>query len=325
LTISTRQFLLAWAGQLRAKSDWNHNHAFCVKESMLKHLNARRLTLRSLGMLTLIGGGAALAGSESAATGKVESIATSVCRLIESSARTESLPVAFLTRLIWQESSFRPHTISPAGAQGIAQFMPKTADERGLANPFDPEEAIPKAAKLLADFKQRFGNLGLAAAAYNAGPARVANWLAGHGNLPIETRDYVLTIAGHPVEDWIGDAATQKITDSAISSKPSCLQATAAIRGSEPSAGASTIFAPWGVQLAGSFSKGAALAAYTRARNRYFAIIGKIEPMIIGGRVPSRGFAPYYQIRAPAPSRAAADALCKKILRAGGACVALRS
>jgi hypothetical protein len=284
-------------------------------------------TLRSLGLLALLYGNSALAGSESAATtGKVESIETSVCRLIESSARTQSLPVAFLTRLIWQESSFRPNTISPAGAQGIAQFMPKTADERGLANPFDPEEAIPKSAELLADLKQRFGNLGLAAAAYNAGPARVANWLAGHGNLPAETRDYVLTITRLPVEDWIGDAAAETITDSAISSKLSCLQATAAIRRSEPrSVAASALFAPWGVQLAGSFSKAAALAAYTRARSAYSAIIGKIEPMVIGGRVPSRGFAPYYQIRVPAPSRAAADALCEKILRAGGACVALRS
>jgi Transglycosylase SLT domain/SPOR domain len=284
-------------------------------------------TLRSLGLLALLYGNSALAGSESAATtGKVESIETSVCRLIESSARTQSLPVAFLTRLIWQESSFRPNTISPAGAQGIAQFMPKTADERGLANPFDPEEAIPKSADLLADLKQRFGNLGLAAAAYNAGPARVANWLAGHGNLPAETRDYVLTITRLPVEDWIGAAAAETITDSAISSKLSCLQATAAIRRSEPrSVAASALFAPWGVQLAGSFSKAAALAAYTRARSAYSAIIGKIEPMVIGGRVPSRGFAPYYQIRVPAPSRAAADALCEKILRAGGACVALRS
>jgi hypothetical protein len=285
-----------------------------------------RSTLRCLGLLALFYGSPVLAGSESAATDKVESIETSVCRLIESSARTQSLPVAFLTRLIWQESSFRPNTISPAGAQGIAQFMPKTADERGLANPFDPEEAIPKSAGLLADLKQRFGNLGLAAAAYNAGPARVANWLAGHGNLPAETRDYVLTITRRPVEDWTGDAAAETITDSAISSKLSCLQATAAIRRSEPrSVAASALFAPWGVQLAGSFSKVAALAAYARARSSYSAIIGKIEPMVIGGRVPSRGFAPYYQVRAPAPSRAAADALCEKILRAGGACVVLRS
>ncbi|MGH6838913.1 MAG: lytic transglycosylase domain-containing protein [Methylocella sp.] len=285
-----------------------------------------RSTLRSLGLLAMLYGGFPLAGSESAATGKIESVEISVCRLIETSARTQSLPIAFLTRLIWQESSFRPNTISPAGARGIAQFMPKTADERGLANPFDPEEAIPKSAELLADLKRRFGNLGLAAAAYNAGPLRVANWLAGHGDLPAETRDYVLTITRHPVQDWTGAAAVETITDSAISSKLSCLQTTADIRRSEPrSVAASALFAPWGVQLAGSFSKAAALAAYTRARSSYFAIIGKLEPMVIGGRVPSRGFAPYYQVRAPAPSRAAADALCEKILRAGGACVVLRS
>jgi hypothetical protein len=286
----------------------------------------KRSILRSLGLLAVFGGSFAPAGSESAATGKVESIEVSVCRLIESSARTQSLPVAFLTRLIWQESSFRPNAISPAGAQGVAQFMPKTADERGLANPFDPEEAIPKSAELLADLKQRFGNLGLAAAGYNAGPSRVANWLAGHGNLPTETRDYVLTITRRPVEDWIGDAAAETITDSALSSKLSCLQTTAAIRRSTPRfVAASALFAPWGVQLAGSFSKAAALAAYARARSSYSTIIGKIEPMVIGGRVRSRGFAPYYQVRAPAPSRAAADALCEKILRAGGACAVLRS
>lgn len=286
----------------------------------------KRSILRSLGLLAMLIGGTAPAGSESAAAGKIESIEISVCRLIEKSARTQSLPIAFLTRLIWQESSFRPSALSPAGAQGIAQFMPKTADERGLANPFDPEEAIPKSAELLADLKQRFGNLGLAAAAYNAGPARVANWLARHGNLPAETRDYVLTITRHPVEDWNGGAAVETMTDSAISSTQSCLQATADIRRSKPRfATASALFAPWGVQLAGSFSKAAALAAYARARSSYSTIIGKVEPMIIGGRVRSRGFAKYYQVRAPAPSRTAADALCEKILRAGGACAVLRS
>src|ERR1700758_5849959 len=136
-----------------------------------------RSTFGSLGLLALFCGSSALAGPESAATGTVEPIETSVCRLIETAARTQSLPVAFLTRLIWQESSFRANAISPAGAQGIAQFMPKTADQRGLANPFDPEEAIPKSASLLADLRRRFGNLGLAAAAYNAGPARIAKWL----------------------------------------------------------------------------------------------------------------------------------------------------
>ncbi|MGQ0445536.1 MAG: lytic transglycosylase domain-containing protein [Beijerinckiaceae bacterium] len=286
----------------------------------------KRPIFRSLGLLAMLSGGTAPAGSENAAAGKIESTEMSVCRLIESSARTQSLPVAFLTRLIWQESSFRPNAISPAGAQGVAQFMPRTAGERGLANPFDPEEAIPKSAELLAGLKQRFGNLGLAAAAYNAGPSRVANWLAGYGNLPAETRGYVLSITRHPVEDWTGGAAAETMAGSAVSSKQSCLQTTAAIRRSVPrSVAASALFAPWGVQLAGSFSKAAALAAYTRARSSYSAIIGKVEPMVIGGRVRSRGFATYYQVRAPAPSRAAADALCEKILHAGGACAVLRS
>ena len=101
---------------------------------------------------------------------------------------------------------------------------------------------------------------------------------------------------------------------------------TSAIRHSEPhSVAASALFAPWGVQLAGSHSKEAALAAYRRAQSSYSAIIGKIEPMVIAGQAPGFGVATYYQIRVPAPSRAAADALCEKILRAGGACAVLRS
>ena len=75
-----------------------------------------------------------------------ETVEQAVCRLIETAALAHGLPVAFLTRLIWQESSFRASVISPAGAQGIAQFMPGTANERGLADPFDPEKAIPEAA-----------------------------------------------------------------------------------------------------------------------------------------------------------------------------------
>src|SRR5204862_4916557 len=100
-------------------------------------------------------------------------------------------PVGFMTRVIWRESSFRAAAISPAGAEGIAQFMPATAQERGLADPFDPEQAIPKAARLLADLRRQFGSLGVAAAAYNAGPARVASWRRGEGELPAVTRAYV--------------------------------------------------------------------------------------------------------------------------------------
>ena len=111
-----------------------------------------------------------------------------VCHLIESAASTYDLPLVFLIRLIWQESRFDLGAVSPAGAQGVAQFMPGTAIQTGLANPFDAVEAIPKSAELLRDLKTKFGNLGLAAAAYNAGPKRVEDWLAGRSSLPKETQ-----------------------------------------------------------------------------------------------------------------------------------------
>ena len=84
--------------------------------------------------------------------------------------------------------------------------MPGTAAERGLADPFDPEQAIPKSAELLDELRRRFGNLGLAAAAYNGGPARVEAWLAGRGGLPWETRSYVSAITGRGAEDWAEEA-----------------------------------------------------------------------------------------------------------------------
>jgi len=103
---------------------------------------------------------------------------------------------------LFQESGFRPGVISSAGALGIAQFMPETAADRGLDNPFDPLQAIPESARLLRDLSRRFGNLGLAAAAYNAGPKRVEDWLTKKGKLPQETQHYVKTITGWPADTW---------------------------------------------------------------------------------------------------------------------------
>ena len=133
---------------------------------------------------------------------RTESVEQALCRLIEDSARSHDIPSDYLTRLIWQESSFRANVISSAGAQGIAQFMPGTAKERGLLDPFDPEQAIPKAAELIAELTARFGNRGLAAAAYNGGSARVAGWLAAERGLPPETRQYVYRVTGQSAEEW---------------------------------------------------------------------------------------------------------------------------
>ena len=81
--------------------------------------------------------------------------------------------------------------------------MPQTAAMRGLTNAFEPLPALRESAAYLGELRTTFGgNLGLAAAAYNAGPGRVERWLAGASGMPQETRDYVQIITGRVVEDW---------------------------------------------------------------------------------------------------------------------------
>src|SRR5512141_1637182 len=163
---------------------------------------------------------AAPAGAEVARPG-VEELATqrpaenaretdtreAMCLMIESAARANDLPLEFFARVIWQESRFQSDAVGPVTrngqrAQGIAQFMPGTASERRLLDPFDPVQALPKSAEFLNELRNQFGNLGLAAAAYNAGPRRVQEWLAGAGPMPQETRHYVAAITGSTVEEW---------------------------------------------------------------------------------------------------------------------------
>src|SRR5258708_19748478 len=100
--------------------------------------------------------------------------------------------------------AFRPSSVSRAGAQGIAQFMPGSARWRGLSDPFEPTEALYESARWLGELRDQFGNLGLAAAAYNAGPRRIRDWIAGRGQLPRETRAYVRIITGRAAESWVG-------------------------------------------------------------------------------------------------------------------------
>ena len=125
-----------------------------------------------------------------------------ICDALAQATRSNDLPAPFFIRLLYQESNFRLAAISSAGALGIAQFMPETAADRGLDNPFDALQAIPASARLLRDLYQKFGNLGLAAAAYNAGPKRIADWRANKSPLPQETQDYVKAITGWPAEAW---------------------------------------------------------------------------------------------------------------------------
>jgi hypothetical protein len=159
----------------------------------------------------------------------------SVCLMIEAAGRAHDLPHEFFARVIWQESRFRPDTVGPRrrngqSAQGIAQFMPTTAAERGLLDPFDPVQALPKAAQFLRELEDQFGNLGLAAAAYNAGPARVRGWLSGVRRLSAETRNYVAAVTGVPADEWAKGGARKP----SVKTSPNCRELMALLQPASP-------------------------------------------------------------------------------------------
>ena len=130
------------------------------------------------------------------------------CSALKDAAEQANSPIAFFARLLWQESKFQSNEVSLAGVQGIAQFMPTTAAEVGLENPFDLLQALSASAKLLRRLHDQFGNLGLAAAAYNAGSGRIRKWLSRQAGLPQETQTYVRIVTGTAAEDWIAESKT---------------------------------------------------------------------------------------------------------------------
>lgn len=140
--------------------------------------------------------------TDSATTRPAEVSLDDLCNALFTSAQDNDLPIPFFANLIWQESGLHDDVISSKGAMGIAQFMPEVAVEKGLADPFDPLQAIPASARLLRELRLQFGNLGFVAAAYNAGPRRVAEWLENRGRLPRETRNYVVRVTGLSVDAW---------------------------------------------------------------------------------------------------------------------------
>jgi hypothetical protein len=253
----------------------------------------------------------------------------SICLLIDSAARANGLPVEFFVRLIWQESRFRPGAVGPSTrngkhALGIAQFMPSTAAERDLLDPFNPVEALPKAAQFLKDLRGRFGNLGLAAAAYNAGPARVRTWINGTGPIPAETRSYVLAVTGNSIDDWAAgrdakhdDAEVTCATLMAKVRQPPSTFLTALQNHVEAGA-----VQPWGAILGADRSRVKMLARYALLQKRFANALAGKEPILF-----ERGSSalPRYQIRAGAASRGAADNICRQIHVAGGDCVVLRN
>jgi hypothetical protein len=259
----------------------------------------------------------------------------SICLLIESAALANGLPVEFFARVIWRESHYNPNAVGPLTrsgqrAQGIGQFMPGTAAERRLLDPFDPVEALPKSAEFLRDLRGQFGNLGLAAAAYNAGPQRVRDWLAGRRTLPRETRNYVAAVTGRGADEWAALGATPR--EQKNPPAPPCNELNVIIKRAPNTFVAELerrvsegVASPWGVQLSAGFSRAKVLAVYAQVERRYRTVLAGHDPMIIHARLLSRGSSAFYQVRAGAGTRAEADKLCAGLRASGGHCLVLRN
>jgi soluble lytic murein transglycosylase-like protein len=109
--------------------------------------------------------------------------------LIDTTAEETRLPPALVKAVIAAESAFDPQAVSRAGAQGLMQLMPTTADHLGVADPLEPTQNVRGGAAYLRSMIDRYGDLTRALAAYNAGPEAVDRY----GGIPPyrETRDYV--------------------------------------------------------------------------------------------------------------------------------------
>lgn len=252
-----------------------------------------------------------------------EAYAADVCSLLNRHAEGNRLPVNFLTRLIWKESVFDDQAISPVGAEGIAQFMPGTAKLRGLKNSFDYREALAAAADYLAFLNKKFGNLGLAAAAYNFGEDGTNAWLENRRTLPAETEDYVLAITGHAAADWRAPNTTLEIPG--LGGTGNFMENCAKLVLREflpPSAETKhSPRKPWGVIIAGGFSESQTLATFSRVKIRYAALLKDELPMIVRTRNLSRGRKPLIRVMIGRNSRSEADALCARLRAQSGACI----
>jgi hypothetical protein len=251
--------------------------------------------------------------------------ADDVCHTLEQAAAENALPVEFFARVIWQESRFNASAVSAKGAEGIAQFMPRTADWHGLGNPFDPIEALRHSAGYLRELRDQFGNLGLAAAAYNAGPGRVSAWLASHRPLPGETRNYVAIVTGWTADEWASPSPPQN-AETTIPQGVPCARLANLILAPKQEAQRIAAYIPrWGVQLAAHLSESKAWAIYRERQKQFASLIGDREPIVLYKQIPGMGRAKRYIITIADDSRAPLDKVCERLIAAGATCDVLRN
>ncbi|UYV38455.1 lytic transglycosylase domain-containing protein [Rhodobacteraceae bacterium D3-12] len=248
------------------------------------------------------------------------------CQAIARFSADHNLDPGFFARLIWQESRFDPFAISPAGAQGIAQFMPHTAKRRGLRDAFNPAEALEHSAQYLAEMTARYGNPGLAAVGYNGGERRAEGIIAGTGGLARETVNYVAIITGLSHDDWLApDVAMPDLRLSKVKGFAEACYDLARKRRLSPMPRPEPRVQPWGVQLAFGTSKTQArerFSAKTRACRR---IIKGETPELIWQKSRASKKGGYFMARLGRSKARAAHQLCRKLRAAGCICAVYRN
>jgi hypothetical protein len=252
----------------------------------------------------------------------------SLCQALASAAARNGLPFEFFSRIIWQESRFKSGAVGPVTrggerAQGIAQFMPATALERSLRDPFDPFEALPKSAEFLRELQTQFGNLGLAAAAYNAGPQRVRDWLGGKRTLPSETQAYVQIVTGHSAQEWKLPKPT--VLAVAVPAEMSCIESAKLMQKPQLLVVVSPSRPEWVAQLIGNSSETAALSQFRQMQGKLRHVLGSYEPTIVRTTIKAVTAPIWVRVRIEFGTRGAAESLCAKLEAAGEPCLVQRN
>lgn len=254
----------------------------------------------------------------------VASYVADVCSTIERAATENRLDPNFLARLLWKESLFEPEAVSPAGALGIAQFMPETARIRKLDDPFNPAKAIHASADYLRYLIDGFGNMGLAAVAYNGGERRAETFFKGGNVLPFETQDYVEAITGHNAWKWRDEPPAQ--LDLRLDrDKPfgeACVQLAANRKLKEFKSPQRSF--PWGVILASHPKQSGAQQQVTRLNRQLRPILGGRQITYVRKTLSGSGKR-VYTAQVGYASRGEANAFCSQFRALGGRCIVLKN
>lgn len=200
--------------------------------------------------------------------------------------------------------------------------MPGTAEVRGLEDAFNPAEALRASAEYLSELSGIFGNLGMAAVAYNGGEHRAERFIAGEGVLPLETHAYVYGITVYSATTWRDAPPTE--LDLSFESDGTFQEGCIARAENREFREFQEPLLPWSVIVTSNISREGVERHVARLRNRHGSVLRGETVGYSYGRTPGMRRA-LHLAQIGKTSRSEADAFCERLRAAGGACIVLRN